>query len=189
MNVARTVLLLLALTPLASYAAHGFPLACTYVANTAGAGLEAHPRCARQQGGRPVFSARTLRELRYDGHRLAEIAVEHSWYYLKPDGRSLRVLGYDNGADAFSERLVRGPVDGKIAYFDRSFKQVIAPRYDWGWPFGNGRALVCIGCKAQRAGEHVDVVGGSWGYIDRAGKEVVPLTLDREQAMKMDRQP
>jgi hypothetical protein len=147
--------------------------------------LEPHPRCARRGGQRLVFSAQTLRSASYE-HGLAAIAVG-TWYYLKRDGRSLQVVTYDNGPDTFSEGLVRSVVDGKLAYFDHSFRQVIAPRYDWGWPFEQGRALVCRGCTVQQAGEHSMMVGGTWGYIDRAGVEVVPVTLDQDAAMAMSR--
>jgi hypothetical protein len=165
-------------------------LACTYVAKAPGAELESHPGCARRVEERLVFSAQTLRALSYDQHRLAEVMVEDSgWHYLKPDGASLPVVTYDNGADAFSEGLVRAPAGGKIAYFDRAFRQVIAPRYEWGSPFENGRALVCLGCKEERRGEHSWMTGGTWGYIDRSGKEVVPVRLEREQALKMDQKP
>lgn len=190
MKAAIAILYLLALAPSAPPAGERFPLPCTYVAHTIGAELEPHAECARRKGERLVFSVQTLRAVSYDEHRLAQIAVEYTWHYLKRNGDSLPVMTYDNGADEFSEGLVRSVIGGKIVYFNRAFRQVVAPRYDWGWPFKNGRALVCSGCKEEQAGEHVNVVGGAWGYIDHAGKEVVPVTLDQDQAaaMEMNRQ-
>jgi hypothetical protein len=95
----------------------------------------------------------------------------------------LQVLTFDNGADYFSEGLTRSLVGGKIAYFDRSFHQVISPKYDWGWPFEAGRALVCLGCSPtgfEKDG-HSSVDGGKWGFIDKSGKEVVRVKLVRQK--------
>jgi WG containing repeat len=63
--------------------------------------------------------------------------------------------------------------------------QVIAPKYDWGWPFEAGRALICLGCKPTRAveDEHGSDEGGRWGFIDKSGKEVVPVKLTKAEAV------
>ena len=87
-------------------------------------------------------------------------------------------------SDDFSEGLARTLIDGKIAYLDERLEVVVAPLYDWGWPFADGVALVCRRCRReQRPGEeHTEVVGGSWGYIDRESNEVVPFADSREEA-------
>jgi len=97
-------------------------------------------------------------------------------FYLKPDGRFLPVLFYDNGADSYQEGLTRSLRNAKVAYFNRDFELVIAPGYDWAWPFQAGRALVCNGCVVTPAeGAHTILKGGMWGFINRQGEEVVPV--------------
>lgn len=88
--------------------------------------------------------------------------------------------------DDYAEGLTRSVVNGRVTYYDRNFRQVNAPRYDWGWPFHKGRALVCADCKAdppdtdgQRA-----VSGGLWGYINGKGKEVVPVEYSQQEASR-----
>jgi len=112
----------------------------------------------------------------------ASLWVDGEWYYVRPDGTSMPVIAWDNGPDPFSEGLARTRRDGKIGYFDESFEMVIPPKYDFGWPFEDGRARVCLGCGPEAdpdgehaADEHTAIVGGLWGYIDRDGVEVVPV--------------
>jgi WG repeat protein len=116
---------------------------------------------------------------------LAQAFIDGQWHYIKRNGDTLPVITYDNGADYFSEGLVRSIRNGKIAYYTADFAQAVPPRYDWGWPFENGRALVCRGCKKDETdkSEHIPVVGGEWGYIDRHGIEVVPVRLSQAEAL------
>ena len=173
---------LLALFVCVSARAVDFPLNCTYVANTPTAELEPHARCAALVGTSLRFSAEHLAKMSYTTHGLAEAAIDGSWYYIRPNGESLQVVTLDNGADPFSEGLVRSLVLGKVAYFDSKFHQVIPPRYDWGWPFEAGRAMVCVGCTFVKAGEYDVPNGGKWGFIDKNGKEIVRLTLTSLEA-------
>jgi hypothetical protein len=77
----------------------------------------------------------------------------------------------DNGADYFKEGLVRGLRHGKLVYYDRALRSVIVTNYDWGYPFEQGRAEVCMGCKETRLDdEHQTMVGGHWAVIDRKGR-------------------
>ena len=95
------------------------------------------------------------------------------------------VITYDNGPDSFVEGRARTQVDGKIGYVDRKLRVVIPPRYDWGFPFEQGRAVVCSGCAQKRDGEHWFVEGGMWGAVDRNGREIVPLQYrSREELPK-----
>lgn len=155
----------------------GEMLECTYAGKKPGAEIESHADCARRDAGTIAIPKKHLQRMAYDSRRLASVRIDAQHYYVKPDGRLLPVLTHDNWADAFSAGLVRSQVGGKIAYYDANFKQVIAPRYDWAWPFRNGRAQVCRGCmQGSRDGDgHTEIVGGLWGYIDRKGIEVVPV--------------
>lgn len=167
-----------------------YPLPCTYVGKGKWAQLEPHAHCAALLGSTPKISPEHLANMAHSVRAdisdsvkgLASAIIAGQWYYIKPDGQTLPVVTYDNGADYFSEGLVRSLQNGKIAYFDSNFKQVLPPKYDWAWPFENGSALVCLGCKAEREGEHSGMIGGVWGYIDKQGHEVVPVRLSFSEA-------
>lgn len=161
--------------------AEDYPLPCTYAPSAPPGEMSTHPQCAARRDGKLVLSPEHLQRLSYQ-EGVASVAIEGEWCYVKRSGELLQVVAYDNGPDYFAEGLVRSPVDGKIAYYDAAFRQVLPPTYDWAWPFEGGRALVCKGC---RLGEpdvegHTSLEGGLWGYIDPSGKEVVPVTYTRE---------
>lgn len=68
-------------------------------------------------------------------------------------------LNYD-----VSEGLVVIEKDGKFGYADVSGRTIIAPRFDYCWPFVEGRARIF-----QRS-----FGKGHFGFIDRSGNEVIP---------------
>ena len=58
---------------------------------------------------------------------------------------------------------------------------IVKPKYDAIFPYYEGLAAVAVGCKTVRPQddpEHEYVVGGKWGFIDKQGKEVIPLEYD-----------
>lgn len=164
---------------------------CRYVAaplkSDATSELEGYPSCAvRDSAGEYRLLPGHLAALDFhDG--LASILIDGQWHYVKESGQLLPVLTFDNGPDYWSEGLVRSRRDGKIVYVGRDFQPAFPPRYDWGWPFEDGLALVCLGCKpVDSEGEHREVRGGSWGYIDKLGREVVAVNLSRDEALALD---
>lgn len=147
--------------------------------------VEWHNTGAAFRNGTLWISNENLKRMYFSPHGLAQVFIpEKGWYYVKRDGKSLSVLTLDNGADYFAEGLARSRVNGKIAYFDRNFHLVIPPKYDWGWPFENGKAVVCNGCyeTPRDSDGYSQLFGGQWGFIDRQGTEIVPLTLSRDEA-------
>ena len=54
---------------------------------------------------------------------------------------------------------------------DTGLQPAFAARFDWGFPFRNGSAEVCNGCRegTPDAGGHTDIVGGTRLRIDRRG--------------------
>lgn len=143
--------------------------------------------CGTKAQGKVRLSKKHLRRVHYDSYGLATVFAQGQYYYVKPDGSMLPVVGCDNWADDYSEGLVRSAVDGKIAYFDRTFKQIIAPKYDWAAPFKNGRALVCSGCRTEIPDKegHTVITGGVWGYINKKGQETIPVRYERKEAERM----
>jgi hypothetical protein len=92
-------------------------------------------------------------------------------------GRTAPALPFDNGPDRFVEGLARSIRDGKVGFVDESLDLVVPREWDFAFPFEGGVARVCTGCTARRhsGGEHSEVVGGRWGYIDREGNVVVSV--------------
>jgi hypothetical protein len=134
--------------------------------------------CTRvDAAGQRWVKAEHLRALTFDEDGIAAvwIAGMKRFHYVGRDGHMVPVVAYDNGPDAFVEGRARTQVDGRIGYIDRALRLVIPPRYDWGFPFEHGRAVVCRGCAQESHGEHRVMGGGMWGVVDRDGREVVPL--------------
>ncbi|MEA2237291.1 MAG: hypothetical protein QOC81_2015 [Thermoanaerobaculia bacterium] len=150
-----------------------------------------HRRCATvQPDGSILILPEHLRALDFHSDGLATLALKPGgWFYVRPNGKSLEVLTYDNGPDYFVEGVVRGRRNGKIAFFDRSFRMVLPPKYAFAWPFENGLAAVCSGCKeeppsASDPEHHAALAGGLWGYIDHRGNEVVSVRFSRDEAAR-----
>lgn len=142
------------------------------------------PDCAlRREDGTLELKAAHREALDFDQRGLAWLYAGGQFYYLRPDGPLVPVVTWDNGPDEFAEGLARTVRDGKIAYLNEALEEVIPPRYDWGWPFENGRARVCSGCQLgpPDADGHRMVDGGQWGYIDHQGHEVVPVRFSRDE--------
>ena len=168
-------------------------LKCWYAeslsAPAAKSGSDTQDLCARQtEDGKLEIDPHHLRSLSFTTNGMAEVHVQGiGWVYVRPNGDTLPVMTYDNIPDRFSEGLVRGQRDGKIVYFGNDFKPAFPERFDWGWPFEGGRALVCLGCALEpdTDEEHRSLVGGRWGYIDHAGRTVVPVIFSRDQIRKI----
>lgn len=89
--------------------------------------------------------------------------------------------------------------DGPEGYIDEEGNIVIAPQFDWAFPFFEGRAKVLLGHKWGYIDRHGRVViglnfdeggnfheglaavktAGRWGYIDADGRVAIPRTLDK----------
>lgn len=103
---------------------------------------------------------------------LAHILIwNKGWAYARPDGTAKLMLTYDNGPDYFESGLARIKVNRKIGYVDQNFDIKIAAIYDWAYPFENGYALACLGCKRISDGEHGRYEGGREICIDIKGEE------------------
>ena len=122
---------------------------------------------------------------------LATISVDGAFFYVDRRGKTARGLPFDNGPDPFVEGLVRTIEKGKVGFLDRQLRRVIAPQWDFAFPFRGGIAVVCNGCRAEPGDEHPKITGGVWGYIDRKGRTVVPVTHpedklpSREDALRL----
>ena len=169
-------LMLIALLPITQARAEraAFPLDCAYAPR--GGELGPQGRCAGIDGGPLRIDPTHLARVAFD-RGLAEFRIETMGIaYARRDGRAIPVFILDNGGDAFAEGRVRGLRDGHLVYYDRQLRPRIVTAFDWGEPFRDGRAVVCVGCTSQAAdAEHSFMTGGRWGVIDRRGRLVAPL--------------
>ncbi len=110
---------------------------------------------------------------------VAFVAQGSEWHCIDKHRQQLAtILTFDNGPDYVVEGLIRYKASGKVGFVDERCTVRITASWDFAFPFSNGRAVVCNGCQSQSDGEHSVLVGGKWGYIDHAGKVVVPLEYD-----------
>ncbi|SIT12549.1 hypothetical protein [Achromobacter sp. MFA1 R4] len=165
---------------LASGTVSDYDLPCFYADKLADGSLEHVAHCARATDGVVEFRPAVLARMDFGDDGLSPATANGSWHWVRPDGRAVAVVTFDNGADDFQEGLTRGPWAGGMAYYDKQLNRVLATPYDWGDRFEGGIAAVCQGCRVERSpdGEHSYSVGGEWGAIDRNGRLVLPLRQD-----------
>jgi hypothetical protein len=138
------------------------------------------PNCASvDKDGTIALEPMTISAVRSRDHDPVAVRIGSTLYYVNSDGRIAPVLKYDNGADYFVEGLARTPRQGKIGFIDRALVERIPPSWDFAFPFDGGVALVCQNCRPHAVGEHTEMRGGVWGYINREGDEVVRVRFDR----------
>lgn len=140
------------------------------------------PNCAYLDAeGHLVLEPEAIAAVRARGHDPVAASVGSTLYYVNGAGRAVPVLRFDNGADYFQEGLARTVRDGKIGFIDRSLTVRIPPTWDFAFQFEDGFARVCQGCRPVPVGEHSQMRGGQWGYIDQEGREVVPVEFTRSE--------
>lgn len=147
-----------------------YPMACHYVRTE----LDRHAHCARRAGAMIRLAPAHAARLPFH-HGLAEVAIPGlGWLWVRPDGLGLPVFTLDNGPDPFAQGLVRGRYAGKVAFYDRRLRRVLATPYDWAYPFNaRGQALACTGCHSDGRAP-ASMVGGLWSLIDRHGRILEP---------------
>lgn len=95
----------------------------------------------------------------------------------------IRVFTYDNGEDFFSEGLRRivSEKTGKVGFMDIHGNIAIAPKYDFAYPFKNGRAKVCFSGYYRKvpgsSGEYEYYCGNKCYFIDHAGHVLRKLNI------------
>lgn len=110
-----------------------------------------------------------LKKLDFKGEEIISVFKNNSFYYIRQDGKEMKTLTYENGADPFSDGLARTSVNGKVGFFNINLDIILKPIYDFAFPFHEGKAEICTGCKEKKEGEHSMLDGGKWQKIDRNG--------------------
>jgi hypothetical protein len=113
----------------------------------------------------------SLKRVDFKGHNLIATKMGNQWYFVKRDGKAMPVMSDDKGnPDKFKEGLARAKIDGKIGFFNRDLDMVIEPFYDYAFPFHNGIADICVGCREVQNDDGSTMLdGGKWKRIDRKG--------------------
>jgi hypothetical protein len=130
--------------------------------------------------GQVVIEPQFIIACEFSPEKIAPVVDDNGWAYIDMKGNIvIRPFIFDNGPDYFREGLARFTVDNKFGFFDTTGKIVIRPQFDWAFPFSEGLAVICTGCKKTPASdEHYTVKGGKWGYINKEGKAVIPPRFD-----------
>ena len=137
--------------------------------------------CQQMSDGSVVVSQRSLAQLSFGPEGLSSIIIwDKGLYFVNRYGKTAPAFVFDNGPDDVVEGLARSTKDHKIGFVNTKLDVIIAPVWDFAYPFENGVAVVCTGCvePERNTYEHAMPVGGKWGYIDRSGRTVVPVIYD-----------
>ncbi|MCK4442245.1 MAG: WG repeat-containing protein [Sulfurovaceae bacterium] len=111
-----------------------------------------------------------IESLDFKHNNLALKYINNKWYYINKDRKAMSVILDEKGKpDLFKEGLARTRVDGKIGFFDKNLNMILPPFYDYAFPFHNGIAEICVGCKDIQIDGHSMLDGGEWKRIDRTG--------------------
>jgi len=138
--------------------------------------------------GKVVIAPRFVLAQDFSPQGIAPVVDDTGWAYIEGKGKIvIRPWVVDNGPDYFREGVARFAANGKLGFFNQSGKVVVKPRFDFAWPFAEGRAVVCQGCREEAAGEHRVVTGGKWGFINKKGAIVVPLKFERAESFQNGR--
>ena len=112
------------------------------------------------------LNQKLLNTINFHGQEIVPIKIKNEFYYVREDGKIMKTLIFDGKADEFSDGLVRTKIKGKIGFFNRNLEIVLKPLYDFAFPFHNGVAEICMGCKEDEDGV---LNGGKWEKINREG--------------------
>jgi hypothetical protein len=130
----------------------------------------------KSQNEKVVIEAKYVAALDFSDKGIAFVADSSGWVCIDKKGKSLlQPFIYDNGPDYFSEGLARFVEKGKVGFFDESGNIIIKAQWDFAYPFEDGKAAVCNGCKMATENEHQKISGGEWGYINKTGKVITPI--------------
>jgi hypothetical protein len=138
--------------------------------------------CELTSDGNIVVAKHSLADIAFGSEGLGSIVVDNrGLYFVTHEGKTTPALNFDNGPDYVVEGLARTVKNGKVGFINTELDPVVAPIWDFAFPFEHGVAVVCTGCVSTPASpgdEHRSVTEGKWGYIDKHGRVVVPVVYD-----------
>ncbi|SDA65774.1 hypothetical protein SAMN03159475_2663 [Pseudomonas sp. NFPP33] len=166
-------IILLALSLCSSLAMAGE--SCVYPSKRDDGGVAYFEDCGVVEGDGLELNGEHAENLAFDINGMACVILAASdAFYLLQDGRSQRVLFFDNGCDYFREGLARGLVKDRMVFIDERLETVLTPGFDLLLPYDYGHAVVCNGPFVEEQHcEHTLLRGGQCGLMDKQGRIVV----------------
>jgi hypothetical protein len=139
-------------------------------------------QCLRRTGSAYTIAPTVLAELnRREPSPVFDVWSSCGLFHARRDGLALRTHLFDNGPDPFCSGLSRHVHDGKYGYMNRALDVVVAPQYDFAFPFEGGRGIVCNDCTQERLDEYTAIRCVHCGAVDQAGDLVVPLDFSSQE--------
>ncbi len=134
----------------------------------------------KNSSGQVVIMPQFVMAEDFSSEGIAAVADVKGWAYIDQRGNVVvRPVNYDNGPDPFAEGMARCIGDnGEIGFFDKKGRIVIQPQFGSAFPFQEGLAAVCTGCRSEKMGDAHVVRGGRWGYINHKGAIVIRPQFD-----------
>ena len=154
-----------------------WPLACENMSFELPASLAEN--CARRGENGQLLLRPEVLALIEPGSAVQTLRVGDQWLFAL-NGKMAPALAFDNGPDYFREGLARTQKNNRIGFVDESLEIVVETVWDFAFPFENGLAIVCSGCRQVKDGEHTSIEGGEWGYIDSSGVMLVKPVHSRD---------
>jgi len=164
--------LIILLISLKSFSSQTKYLGCTFPNKDELSYIES---CASQNKyGKLKIKSDVLKKIQFDKNQLAGGSISSKGcYWLKQTGEMKKTYCYDNGSDYFTEGLSRYLDDrGRFGYMNEKLKVKIPAQFTFAFPFENGTAKICMGCKfvKSNSSEHTSVTGGVWKIINKSGR-------------------
>lgn len=77
---------------------------------------------------------------------------------------------FDLGPDYWQDGFRRTTENGKIGFASMDGKYFIPAKFNFAYPFHNGKAVVCFDCISKLVGEHQISIGSNYGLINKKGQ-------------------
>ncbi|MFB3388276.1 WG repeat-containing protein [Flavobacterium sp. LAR06] len=147
----------------------------------------------KNQNGKIIIpAAYTMSPSIYDGILKEEIKENIIFFWVSKEGQKVydrkgnflfEPYLFDACVDDFSEGLMRFSENKKLGFADRNGNKIIPAKYDWVSSMNFGFSQYCQGCYFDRSkdDEHPTLVGGTWGYVDKKGNEIIPTNKRNHQ--------
>ncbi len=128
----------------------------------------------KDASGKTVIEPQFVMATEFSPEGTAYAVSGFDWICIDTAGKKLvKMFNYDNGPDYFEEGLARYEDEsGKMGFVNKKCEVMIPARFDFAWPFENGKAQVCDGCTKTREHEMLKVTGGNNYSVNKKGEVV-----------------
>jgi hypothetical protein len=110
---------------------------------------------------------------------IAKVHDDSGIVMIDTNGHKLyRPFIFDNAMDEYSQGIARFKLNDKFGFFDSCGRITIPAQYQFVERFNQNRAVFSNDCLLKKNGEHTEIVGGKWGFIDKTGTIVISPIFD-----------